>query len=253
VESRRYTLFTGQVLDRRAETNGKSPHYQILLTGGGEQFRVAVNTRSGSSHHRKADLLYFADDDFRHPITDRLAEVADGTLEVASRPGGLALDYQRGGMFDRRHMRRVPSSRPGPRNDLTDELDYHVERALSSPSTRLHAYGTRWGPEPNDPDHVFGFAPGNGIHDVHMNQGNHDEHWHDNGVWADGGLIFHEHAQYRWCAIFLAFQTQSWHTDAEGNPLPYLQSPNGGMKRNAVAQTRYDSHRRRGAHNAESE
>jgi uncharacterized protein YukJ len=253
VESRRYTLFTGQVLDQRAETNGKSPHYQILLTGGSERFRIAVNTRSGSSRHRKSDLLYFADDDFHHPITDRLAKVQDGAIEISSRPGGLALDYQRGGMFDHRHMRRVPSSRPGPRNDLTDELEYRVERAINNPSTRLHAFGTRWGPEPEAPDHIFAFTPGNGIHDVHMNQGNRDEHWQDNGVWADGGLIFHEQPQNRWCAIFLAFQTQSWHTDAEGNPLPYLESPNGRTKMDGVAQSRHESSQKRRAPITESD
>jgi uncharacterized protein YukJ len=122
-------------------------------------------------------------------------------------------------MFDRRNMRRIPASRRGPGNDLVDELDFRVDRLLASATGRLHAFGTRWGPEPKTPDQVFGFSPGNGIHDVHMNQGNRDEHRRDNGVWSDGGLIFHEPDQNRWCAIFLAFQTQSWHTDDNGNPL----------------------------------
>lgn len=211
---------TGRVVDRRAETTGKSPHYQILLSGGSEQFRVAVNTRSGTSRDHQSELLYFADDDFRHPMTDRLAAVSDGPVHIASHPHGLALDYQRGGMFDRRFMRRIPSSLPGPHNDLTDELDYWVERALADPAIRLHAYGTRWGPEPHEPDQVFHFTPGNGIHDVHMNQGNWDEHRHDNRIWADGGLLFHEPRHDRWCAIFLAFQTQSWHADDHGDPIP---------------------------------
>ena len=218
---RRYSLFTGKVIDRRAEMRGQSPHYQILLEGGGERFRVAVNTQSGTSHAREADLLYFADDDFRHGITQELAEVADGVLHVESHPHRLALDYQRGGMFDHRQMRRIPASLPGPRNDLVDELDEHVQRSIAAPNARLHAFGSRWGPEPHLPDHVFGFLPGNGIHDVHMNQGNRDEHWHDNGIWSDGGLIFHELDRDRWSAIFLAFQTQSWHTDDRGDPIPY--------------------------------
>ncbi len=218
---RRYCLFTGKVVDRRSETWGRSPHYQILLEGGGERFRVAVNTRSGTSHSRESDLLYFADDDFRHEITARLAQVDDGVLHVESRPRGLALDYQRGGMFDRRQIRRIPASRPGPRNDLVDEIDEYVSRLMADPTARLHAFGTRWGPEPRTPDQVFEFLPGNGIHDVHMNQGNSDEHWHDNGIWSDGGLIFHEPGHNHWSAIFLAFQTQSWHTDDRGDPIPY--------------------------------
>ena len=223
VTNRRYSLFCGRVVDRQAESGGKSPHYHILLEGGGQRFRVAVNTRSGTSHSRKSDLLYFADDDFRHDVTRRLATVDDGDHHLESRPGGLALDYQRGGMFDRRHMRHIPASRPGPGNDLVDELDFYVERSLADSSSRLHAYGTRWGPELHTRDQVFGFVPGNGIHDVHMNQGNRDEHWHDNGIWSDGGLIFHwrEADTVRWSAIFLAFQTQSWQTDDRGHPTPY--------------------------------
>jgi uncharacterized protein YukJ len=223
VPIRRYSLFSGRVVDRQAESRGRSPHYHILLEGAGLRFRVAVNTRSGTSHSRKSDLLYFADDDFRHEITRPLATVDDGEHHVESRPGGLALDYQRGGLFNRRHMRRIPASLPGPGNDLVDELDFYVERSLADSTSRLHAYGTRWGPEPHSPDQVFGFKPGDGIHDVHMNQGNRDEHWHDNGVWSDGGLIFQwpEPGPDRWSAIFLAFQTQSWHTDDRGNPTPY--------------------------------
>lgn len=215
---KQYALLTGTVIDRRAETNGRSPHYQLLVDAGGEHFRVAINTRSGASRGHKADLLYFADDDFRHPVTELLELVDEGCQPVPSRPHGLALDYQRGGMFDRRFMRRIPSSRPGPHNDLIDELNDWVEQALANPDMRLHAYGTRWGPETRLPDQVFDFLPGNGIHDVHMNQGNWDEHRGDNRPWADGGLLLHDTRRKRWGAIFLAFQTQSWHTDEQGNP-----------------------------------
>jgi uncharacterized protein YukJ len=61
-----------------------------------------------------------------------------------------------------------------------------------------------------------------------MNQGSGDEHRHDNGTWADGGLVFHEPSRGRWCAIFLAFQSQSWHTDAHGNPIPDSELTDGG-------------------------
>ena len=218
VPKRGYSLLRGQVVDYRAETTGKSPHFQILVEAG-ERFRIAINTRSGSSRGHEADLLFFADRDFRHPVTERLHGVPDGIMRVESHPNGLALDYQRGGMFDRRDMRRVPSSIPGPANDLTDELEAWVQQAIAFPSMRILAFGTRWGPEERGVDHIFGFRPGNGMHDVHMNQGNRDEHAHDNATWADGGLLFHDRDARRWGAIFLAFQTQSWHTDDEGHPI----------------------------------
>ena len=241
--SRPYGLFHGRVLDRRAESHAHSPHYDILLEGDKERFRVAVNTRSGTSRGRRADLLFLADNDFRHEITRRLEGVPLGFLAVPSRPGGLAIDYQRGGLFDRRHMRRIPQTRPGPRNDLIEELDERVLRAIVDPTMTLFAYGHRWGPEPRLPDQVFGFEPGNGIHDVHMNQGNDDEHWRDNAIWADGALFFHEPARDRWSAIFLAFQTQSWHTNKEGDPIPESRANcrQGGRRQTACAPRERDS------------
>ena len=214
-----YTLAKGQALSHREERGGKSPHFQILLDCGGTRLRLAINTRSGSSRGKEAELLFLANDDFQHPLTDRLIELPDGIYEVDSVPGDLALDYRRGGLFDPRQMRHIPASLPGAHNDLSDELLSRVTRAINDPDARVYAWGTRWGPEHNSIDHIFHFTPGNGIHDIHMNQGNMDEHRHDNGSWADGGIMFSTNDGAQWCAVFLAFQTQSWETDDAGDPV----------------------------------
>jgi hypothetical protein len=55
-----------------------------------------------------------------------------------------------------------------------------------------------------------------------MNQGNPRAGGHagDNGVWHDGGLLFWFPGADRWVAVFLAFQSQSWHTDDRtGHPI----------------------------------
>jgi uncharacterized protein YukJ len=216
--ARVYTLAKGRALSHSEERGGKSPHFQILLDCGGVRLRLAINTRSGSSRGQEAELLFLANDDFQHPLTDRLIEIPDGIHEVASNPQGLALDYQRGRMFNPREMRRIPASRPGAHNDLSDELLSRVTRAINEPAARVYAWGSRWGPERNSIDHIFHFMPGNGIHDIHMNQGNMDEHRHDNGTWADGAIMFSIGDGAHWCAVFLAFQTQSWETDDHGDP-----------------------------------
>ena len=46
-----------------------------------------------------------------------------------------------------------------------------------------------------------------------MNQGNSQRFRQDDGVWQDGGLLLHYPAQDQWVGIFLAFQSQAWHTD----------------------------------------
>jgi hypothetical protein len=46
-----------------------------------------------------------------------------------------------------------------------------------------------------------------------MNQGNVPRFAGDDGVWQDGALMVHFPASQQWVAVFLAFQSQAWHTD----------------------------------------
>jgi uncharacterized protein YukJ len=206
----RYGVLAGRVVDRRAEGGTDTPHYQVQLAAGEEQFRVAVNVLS---KEHPSELLYLADESFHHPIVRELLTLPDGFTPLPSSPGGLALDFIRANLFDRMMLRAVPATAPGPDNDLADKLDHFMERAAADAAARVYAFGQRWGPEPGTPDKVFGFSPGNGVHDIHMNQGNSQQFRGDDGVWQDGGLLAHYPAQDQWVAIFLAFQSQAWHTD----------------------------------------
>ena len=206
----RYGVLAGRVVDRRAEGGTDTPHYQIHVRGGDVDFRVAVNVLS---KQHPSELLYLAEEAFTHPVVQGLPTLADGFSLLPSTPGGLALDLIRANLFDRTTMRPVPATAPGPDNDLADKLDHFVERATADPAARVYAFGQRWGPEAATRDKVFGFLPGNGVHDIHMNQGNSQQFRGDDGVWQDGGLLLHYPAQSQWVAIFLAFQSQAWHTD----------------------------------------
>ena len=54
-----------------------------------------------------------------------------------------------------------------------------------------------------------------------MNQGNVGKFISDDGVWQDGGLLFHFPERDQWVGIFLAFQSQAWHTDDRtGHTIP---------------------------------
>ncbi|MCK9905162.1 hypothetical protein CC117_25555 [Parafrankia colletiae] len=210
-----YGVLVGRVRDRRREGGKNSPHYQIHVDAAGTQFRVAVNVLSALA---PSELLYTADEDFTHPVLPALATLTDGFTPLTSTPGGLALDFIRGNLFDRTTLRTMPADQPGPDNDLADKLDHYIQHAVGDPAARLYAFGQRWGPE-TAPDKIFGFAPGNGIHDIHMNQGNTGRFTADDGVWQDGALILS--FPDRWIAVFLAFQSQAWHTDdTTGHTLP---------------------------------
>ncbi|MER7184606.1 DUF2278 family protein [Streptomyces hyaluromycini] len=218
-----YGVLITRAVDTRREGAADTPHYQIHLTDdAGVHYRAAVNVLS---QQKPADLLYLVDDDLKHPITARLDGLTSGWNTLPPGPGGPNLDFVRGNLFDPAHLRTLPADASGPDNDLADLLDHYVRRAVGDPDARLYVFGERFGPEPSVKDKVFGFLPGNGVHDIHMNQGNSGRFTSDDGVWQDGGLLIRfpgdGQAAERWVGIFLAFQSQAWHTDdATGHTLP---------------------------------
>ena len=103
---------------------------------------------------------------------------------------------------------------------MNELVQKYVAKAIAMESSAIFAFGERWGPE-KERDNYFGFTPGNGIHDIHMNQGSSDAFMKYDGIWQDGGLIIHLPDENKWIAIFLAFQSQCFHTDdAQGHRIP---------------------------------
>jgi uncharacterized protein YukJ len=221
----KYGALRGRIVASAEERNDQvSPHYQILVMAGGDPWRIAVNVKStdtGGSGTDRSIVLYRIIDDFRHPILETVKHFQEGfhPINAGLKDGGL--DYIRGNLFNPKDMRLLPPDVPGDNNDLNDLIDAHVQRAKGDPTAVMFAFGQPWGPE-NAPDKTFKFKPNRGVHDIHMNQGNPRAGGHagDNGVWHDGGLLLWFPTADRWVAMFLAFQSQSWHTDDHaGNPI----------------------------------
>jgi uncharacterized protein YukJ len=202
-----YGVLVARPLERRREGGTDSPHYQLrLATDGGGNHRAAINVLSQES---PSELLYAIVDDLKHPITAAIGGLAAGWHPLPARAG---LDFVRGNLVTRAQMRPLAPDVAGPDNDLADLLDLHVLHAISRTDALVYAFGEPWGPE-TARDKIFGFKPGNGVHDIHMNQGNSARFAADDGVWQDGGLLLHFPSESRWVGIFLAFQSQAWHTD----------------------------------------
>jgi uncharacterized protein YukJ len=206
----KYGVLKGKAVGAKREDGDSTPHYQVHITSNSQHYRIAVNVKSQAS---PSELLFLVDDSFQHPLTNGLTDLPLGFNPLKSKPGGQALDFIRGNLFNREDMRLLPHNLPGPDNDLSDQLEHYINRAIREPDAIVYAFGQRWGPEPTTKDKTFNFLPGNGIHDIHMNQGNIAPFLGDDGVWQDGGLLIRFPSTDQWVAIFLAFQSQSWHTD----------------------------------------
>ncbi|HEU5431357.1 MAG TPA: YukJ family protein [Thermomicrobiales bacterium] len=213
-----YGVLKGRVRATRSERHGGSPHFQALIDAGA-RFRIAINTRSVEGDGRAQKLLCAIKEIDKSAFTARLADLAPGFTRLRGSEDGLALDYVRGGLVQLEQMRPIPGWRPGKANDLTDALSSLFEAAITERGAFVCVWGIRWGPEPDHRDEVFGFEPGDGLHNIHMNQGSRGRHAGENGIWRDGGLMVHHPADDRWTGVFLAFQSQSWTTDDRGFPI----------------------------------
>ncbi len=184
-------------------------HYQILVAAGSNMYRIAVNVHSQLT---PPDLLFQSVSSLPQTFTLKLTALAPGFTKLLSKPGGLAQDFVRGELVDPKKFRVVPGDISGADNDLKDTLENATLTAIKTSGAVVYAFGAKWGPETNKKDKYFKFLPGNGIHDIHMNQGNDKLHAGDDGVFQDGCLVF-DYPGGKYKAFFMAFQSQSFDTD----------------------------------------
>ena len=208
-----YEVLKGSVVGHLR--NADDDHYQILVRADKTLHRIASNVKS-SAPKAPSTVLFLSTTSLPRPLTEALKALPTGYRKLPSKPGGVALDYVRSGVVRTKSMKPVPPDQPGADNDLKDLLEAAVLKAMKEEGSVLYALGAKWGPEKGKPDQYFKFTPGNGIHDIHMNQGNSGKYKKDNGVYQDGAL-FIEYPQDRWRAFFFAFQSQSFDTDDKGN------------------------------------
>jgi uncharacterized protein YukJ len=197
----------------------KSPHLQIrVVDGAGKPYRVPVNVRSGDLQ-KSLVIFHRADPLMGHPILDGLSTIPSGLTDLNNKPRSAsnALDYSRAPLFDLTTGIALPPSGPGADDDLQDVVSRQLSD-LKASGGELFAFGSHFhDPAPTLPIDVK-FGTQDGMHDIHMNQGNGADHAEDNGVFNDGGLIlrFPDHVT----GLFFRFQTQFLPTDASGNRIP---------------------------------
>lgn len=196
-----YGVFRGKVERFHAERDDdESPHFQLFVRGGGNTVRCAMNVKSQLP---PSQLAFHINRRFEHPITADLADERQGFTALPS-PGRRGLDYIRSNLFAIDTVEALPHDAPGQEDDLQDIV---LALCRSAQAAQAEVF-------------VFGEPFPNGMHDIHMNQGNEGRFAGDNGIFQDGGVLFHFPTTDKWTALFLAFQSQHIHTDVNGNPLP---------------------------------
>lgn len=209
-----YGVLKGKVLEGRQERYDDSPHYQILVKGENNlKYRVAVNVMS---RYSESEILYLEANPYKNRNNILLQQLPYGFTPIERQREKIGLDYVKGNLTKYYgEMVLMPHNKPGPRNDLNDFFQSYVTHAKTNQDT-IYVFGSRFGPEERF-DPIFDFHPMQGIHNVHMNQGNGERWARDNGIWQDGGILIQR--KDKWIGIFLAFYTQAFHTDEKGSPI----------------------------------
>lgn len=218
-----YSYLKGKI-DRFKPAPSGNPHLWILVDAGPESFFATVNVQSSKdapgSPVAETYLNFTIDDDFRHPIVDHLRRLGPGMDQQERSYATGALDYIKGNLFDPRRMRVLPSQSAGG-DDLVHRLQALFALARDQ-NDDIVVVGSQFRTSPGQTDAVFGETPEIGIDNTHMAQGDPpeiDQRLHENGAWHDGAIFLLSANTDRVTAIFLAFQTQGWQTDAQGQPL----------------------------------
>lgn len=215
---KKYGVLKGKAAESILATPGKE-HFQIKIEASGVTHRIAINVKSSVT---PPEVLFYMDEDYHHSILQDILEeeLVPGFTQLPSKPSSIALDFIRRNLFPIEDMKPIPYNKPGADNDLNEKLGFYVQQAIDDNDAIVYAFGEKWGPENGIKDKYFNFEPGNGIHDIHMNQGNSGQFKKDNGVYQDGGLFIHFPSRNKWIGVFIAFQVQAWHThDVTGDPL----------------------------------
>jgi uncharacterized protein YukJ len=223
-----YSVLAGKPTAGKVVT-GASTHYQITMQAPGGPFTVAVNIQSVDG----SEVLYDIVENFVPPDLAGLQSLPIGMTALKREPGGLALDFVRSTvkgapMITKAQMTLLPQLKAQAKGGSAEEQ--MVQRARAK--ALENAVVTLLNMTIADKDGViyaFGSAYADsgkvdGIHDIHMNQGNPvggsgGGFSGDNGVWQDGALFINLPSKGAWTAVFIAFQTESWSTDSAGNPV----------------------------------
>jgi uncharacterized protein YukJ len=201
-----YGVWKAHPISYEVERRGtRTPHLTLYFRdNGGPDYRAAINIKSGDQQESR--LVYWVNEDMSgHPLVGGLSKLKTGFERLDDKEperGGLRLDYIRGNLFDVNTGRVLEHDITGPNNDIIDVLVPKVQQAINEGAV-VYIFGER-------------FDTNNGIHNVHMNQGNIRRYSGDDGVFQDGAFLFHFPETHKWVGIFLAFASQAVHTSENG-------------------------------------
>jgi uncharacterized protein YukJ len=198
----------------------RRPHYHILVETENQQFDIAVNIASEDPHVDDVRVLYAIKRNITPPQSDALLKLNNGMYNLPSH-GINGIDFVSDHLVTKEEMKPLPLfDRSAPIEDQgSEEVKQLIDDVVADPNAVVFAFGHRYDQQ-SSRNAAWGFSPDDGIHNIHMNQGNYrGNHDDENGRGEDGALFIYFPDTNVWHAVYIAFQTQSFNNDSNGYPL----------------------------------
>ncbi|RAR65849.1 uncharacterized protein DUF2278 [Paraburkholderia unamae] len=189
-------------------------HLHFGITVNGAPWDIAVNVGTTDADDLLKYKLVF---DFRHSVLTTLKSASPGSTDLTGTDALPALDFLRSDFLAKTGAWRNSDVMDG--SDQVEPVASLQRLLLRAQQSSLDVY-------------VFGrfYSEGDGVHDVHMNQGSRGEFIHragddsndHNDIWQDGALLV-DLGEPEWALYAAAFDQQYVPTDDLGNPAPGSQ------------------------------
>lgn len=223
------SILKGSAIDAKlfGRNPRQRPHYHLLVKANDRQFDVAINIAS-EAPGQDVRVLYAIKQNITPPQADALLHLNDGMYNLPAE-GLQGIDYVSDHLVSKDEMKLLPLfDRSAPIEDQGEPtIKQLVGEVIAEPDTIVIAFGHRYD-NTGGKNPCWGYSPDDGIHNIHMNQGNapgnHDD---ENGRGEDGALFIYFPKTQTWTGVYVAFQTQSFDNDDRGYPKAATQSGSG--------------------------
>lgn len=163
-------------------------HFYIHTVADDQEYSLAVNVRSSKP---VTDMYYCLKEPNEETIKmlRRYMDLEDGLYKKNDYPDYF-LDYTEHPLFIDAELTECV-------DDISDMISLEnrirelTKESMASPSAYLLTFGHLWGPKLHEEDYTFHFLPGQGLHDIHMNQNStKGSRWADKDLPEEDGALY---------------------------------------------------------------
>lgn len=168
------------------------PHYHILVKTDNKPFDIAVNIASEDPNTADVRVLYAIKSNITPPQVDKLLSLSDGMFNLPYEEI-KGIDYVSDGLVTRNEMKPLPlfNLQEPIEQQGQPEIKQLIEEVIAEEDAVVYAFGHRYDQQSSQ-NAAWGFQPDDGIHNIHMNQGNaRGNHDNENGRGEDGALFLY--------------------------------------------------------------